>query len=57
MINRPGGTVGDLVFIAVTMAFFALAAGLVKVCDRIIGPDERSDLEVGEVDQFEDTVR
>lgn len=30
----------DLLFIAMTIAFFALAAGFVRVCDRIIGPDD-----------------
>jgi hypothetical protein len=45
--------VGDLIFIAMVIAFFALAAGFVKLCDRIIGadpapadepPDARTDL-------------
>jgi hypothetical protein len=31
--------VADLLFMATTVAFFALAAGFVKVCDHIIGPD------------------
>jgi hypothetical protein len=30
----------DLVYVAVIIAFFALAAVLVAACDRIIGPDE-----------------
>lgn len=29
----------DVVFIAVTIAFFGLALVLVRACDRIIGPD------------------
>jgi len=29
----------DLLFIAVTVAFFGLALVLVRACDRIIGPD------------------
>lgn len=29
----------DLLFIAVTIAFFGLALVLVRACDRIIGPD------------------
>lgn len=45
---------GDLVFIAVTVAFFALAAGLVKVCDHIIGPDDLSELALGEDEQVEE---
>lgn len=31
---------GDLIFVAVIAAFFALAAGFVRLCDRIIGPDD-----------------
>lgn len=30
---------GDLLFIAVTVAFFAVAVGMVKLCERIVGPD------------------
>jgi hypothetical protein len=48
--------VGDLIFIAVTIAFFALAAGFVKICDRIIGPDETSDLIAGSEGQVEPTA-
>lgn len=29
----------DLLYVVVTVAFFAAAAGFVHVCDRIIGPD------------------
>ena len=29
----------DLLFLLVTVAFFAAAAGFVLLCDRIIGPD------------------
>lgn len=29
----------DLLFLVLTVAFFAAATGLVVVCDRIIGPD------------------
>ena len=29
----------DLVFLAVTVGFFALAALVVAACDRIVGPD------------------
>ena len=36
----------DLLFIAITIAFFALAAGFVKICDHIIGPDTDHDLAV-----------
>lgn len=37
----------DLVFIAVTVGFFALAALVVAACDRIVGPDP-TDLTVGD---------
>lgn len=30
----------DLVFVAVIVAFFALASAFVRACDRIIGPDD-----------------
>ena len=29
----------DVAFVAILIAFFALAVVLVKACDRIIGPD------------------
>lgn len=29
----------DVVFVAIVIAFFALAVMLVRACDRIIGPD------------------
>jgi hypothetical protein len=35
--------VSDILLVALTLAFFALAVLLVKWCDRIIGPDEESD--------------
>ena len=31
---------GDLIFVAATIAFFAIAVLYVNWCDRIIGPDE-----------------
>jgi hypothetical protein len=30
---------GDLLFVAVVVAFFALAVAYVKGCERIVGPD------------------
>ena len=33
----------DLVFIAIVVAFFALCVGYVRVCDRIIGPDQSTE--------------
>jgi hypothetical protein len=29
----------DVVFVLITVAFFAATVGLVRLCDRIIGPD------------------
>ncbi len=37
---------GDLVFVSVVVAFFALMVGLVALCDRVIGPESASDLAV-----------
>jgi len=34
-----GATVADLVFVAIMVAFFALAAVFVAACERIIGSD------------------
>ncbi len=31
----------DFAFVAIIIAFFVLAAGLVRICERIIGPDVR----------------
>ena len=33
----------DFAYVAIIIAFFALAALFVKACDRIIGPDEESE--------------
>lgn len=30
----------DLLFLVIVIAFFVSSAGLVAVCDRLIGPDE-----------------
>ena len=29
----------DLLFLLITVAFFAVAAGFVRLCDKVIGPD------------------
>jgi hypothetical protein len=29
----------DLVFVVITIAFFVVCVGYVRLCDRIIGPD------------------
>jgi hypothetical protein len=39
---------GDVVFLAVTVAFFAITVLLVKACDRIIGPDPDRSAEAAE---------
>jgi hypothetical protein len=31
--------VADLLFVIITIAFFVVCVGYVRVCDRIIGPD------------------
>lgn len=48
----------DLLFILVTVAFFAVAAGFVSLCDRIIGPDsDHGDPHgIGEAEAAEDLV-
>ncbi len=30
----------DLIYVFIMVAFFAIASALVRLCDRIIGPDE-----------------
>lgn len=53
---------GDLLFVAVVMAFFAVTLAYVKGCERIVGPDtplpdegaeatDRSDALAGSVDR------
>ena len=34
---------GDLVYVPIVVVFFALMAGFVVLCDRMIGPDEVHD--------------
>jgi hypothetical protein len=31
--------VGDVLFLVILVAFFALAVAFVRACDRIVGPD------------------
>jgi hypothetical protein len=35
---------GDLIYVAIIVAFFAVAALFVVACDYIIGPDEAGDV-------------
>lgn len=43
----------DLLFVAITIAFFTIALGAVKLCDRIIGPDAEAtpDWDTAEADR------
>ena len=34
---------GDLIFVAVVVAFFALTVAYVKACERIVGRDARAE--------------
>lgn len=45
----------DVIFLLITVAFFALCVGFVRVCDRIIGPDDEQGplTDVGEADVTE----
>jgi hypothetical protein len=38
---------GDVIFVALTLALFGLAWLLVRACERIIGPDEVTAISVG----------
>ena len=44
-----GATVADLLFVAVMVAFFVLAAAFVAACERIIGSDAAYEKPVEEV--------
>jgi hypothetical protein len=37
--RRGGEVVGDLLFVAIMVVFFALAAAFVAACERIVGAD------------------
>jgi hypothetical protein len=51
--SLSGGDVkNDLTYVAILIAFFALAALFVIACDKIIGPDEIA-LRLGEHDTIE----
>lgn len=43
---------GDLIFLAVILAFFGVATLLVQACDRIIGPDPTETPADDEVDEL-----
>jgi hypothetical protein len=39
-IRRRDSAVVDVVFVMITIVFFALCVAYVRICDGIIGPDE-----------------
>jgi hypothetical protein len=39
-----GGLMGDLIFVVVTVAFFAISVAYVKGCERIVGRDTGAEL-------------
>jgi hypothetical protein len=43
----------DVLFIAIVVGFFAIAAAYVRGCARLIGPDELVATEVPETDELE----
>ena len=40
----------DVLYVLITLAFFAVCTGLVRACDALLGPDEDDLLEVGTVE-------
>lgn len=36
----------DLLYVLITVAFFAVCIGLVRACDALLGPDDLDDAEV-----------
>jgi hypothetical protein len=44
---------GDVLFVAILVAFFALAVVFVRACDRIVGPDTGS-LDVADTEATSD---
>ena len=45
---------GDLLFVLVVVAFFALAALFVRWCDHLVGPDDLSAADVGDAERVAD---
>jgi len=39
-----GGLMGDVIFVVVVLAFFALSVAYVKGCERIVGRDTGAEL-------------
>ena len=46
----------DVVFVAVILTFFAVCLGLVKACDRLVGPDQTSSSGAGAPDAAAEEV-
>jgi hypothetical protein len=44
-----GGLMGDVIFVVVVLAFFALSVATVKGCERIVGRDTGAEL-LGDAD-------
>jgi hypothetical protein len=44
-----GGLMGDVIFVVVVLAFFALSVAYVKGCERIVGRDTGAEL-LGDAD-------
>jgi len=47
---------GDVIFVALTLALFGLAWLLVRACERIIGPEEVTELPVARHEDAEVTA-
>jgi hypothetical protein len=45
-----GGLMGDVIFVVVVLAFFALSVAYVKGCERIVGRDTGAEL-LGDSDE------
>jgi hypothetical protein len=43
----------DLIFVAVIVAFFTVAVGLVRICERIVGGAGVTAIDVGEAAESE----
>jgi hypothetical protein len=46
----------DVLYVITTVTFFALAAGFVRLCDRIIGPDPTPTEDMAEAAQPTEVV-
>ena len=45
VVGRKVDRVRDVIYLLITVAFFAICVGLIKACDQVIGPDELDDLD------------